>query len=245
MCFVPNVFRFLSTSQSGVLKQATNANEPRIAVLQWGKQAASLQSHRSGFWGMERTPKDNTIKFRGWFLPFCQHLKPFSPFSQQCYKESAAGLWLLAASPREAGCWMHPGLAGHPVWCPPTPGQSWPLWPHNPAYAHSLSFSFYAKLCDALSVVSSMLFPKPSSQCIFSASGSWLQPFPLWSCCSPPNSSIWGLPHTPHPGMHPCSCSTELKPIARKLEIFSKLFFKTHYLRGQLRWDLQASMLWA
>lgn len=63
-----------------------------------------------------------------------------------------------------------------------------------------------------------------------------------------PDQQHLGAP--PHPDMHPCtlnncSNSTELKQITHKWEIFSKLFFKTQYLRGQLCWDLQAGILWA
>lgn len=103
------MFCFFSTSQLRVLKLATNTNEWRFAVLQWGRQAASLQACRSGFWGMGRLSKDNTIKFTWWFLPFCQY--PFSPLSPAVlYERHAAGPWLLATSPRAAGCCMHPGL---------------------------------------------------------------------------------------------------------------------------------------
>lgn len=106
MCFVPNVFHFFSTSQLRVPKQAANANEPRFAELQWGRQAASLQVCRSGFWGMERPPKDNTIKFRSWFMPFLSApwaLLPFLPSSMEEMK-LASSCWLHPQEQQDAGC---------------------------------------------------------------------------------------------------------------------------------------------
>lgn len=187
------MFCFFSTSQLRALKQATNINGWRFAALQWGRQAASLQVLRSGFWGVERLSKDNTIKFRWWFLHFCWYLKPFSLSPQQCYMKGmqlASGCWPHSQEQQDAGCTQDCTSC---LVLPPS-GQGWSLWPHSPACAHIISF--YAELCDSLSVVPSRLLPKSLSQCNFPAPAFWLQPSLLQSCCSPPNSSTWGLPHT-------------------------------------------------
>lgn len=185
------MFCFFSTSQLRVLKLATNTNEWRFAVLQWGRQAASLQACRSGFWGMGRLSKDNTIKFTWWFLPFCQY--PFSPLSPAVlYERHAAGPWLLATSPRAAGCCMHPGL--HILFGTPYPwAELAPLTSQPCLCLCSLLFllcqNLWFLVCGPKQALAKILIT-------VNLSSSWLQPSLLWSCCSPPNSSTWGLPHT-------------------------------------------------
>lgn len=123
--------------------------------------------------------------------------RDISPFLPSSGIRKECGLPVVAGCIPKSSRMLDVPRTGHPAWCPPTLGRAGPsdLTTLCEMPVSTLSFSFYAELCDSLSVVPSMLLPRSSSRCIFPAPGSWLQPSLLQSCCSSPNSSTWGLPH--------------------------------------------------